>query len=119
MQDLKELTVWNKSMDLVIEVYQIAGLLPREELFVLSDQMRGAAISIPSNISEGYGRNALKDYVRFLNIARGSKNELETQLFLCVRLNYISNVEIIKALALCEEIGKMLNSLIKKLMVFS
>ncbi len=115
MQDFKELTVWSKSLDLVEEVYRIVSLLPRQEQYALSDQLRRAAISIPSNIAEGYGRNASKDYVRFLNIARGSKYEVETQLYICVRLHFISENEITNALALCDEIGRMLNTLIKKL----
>ncbi len=74
MQNYKELTVWQKSMDLVEEVYRLLKLLPREEQYALSDQLRRAAVSVPSNIAEGYGRHAAKDYLRFLNIARGSKN---------------------------------------------
>ena len=116
MQSYRDLIVWQKAMDLVEEVYRIVKLLPREEQYALSDQIRRAVVSIPSNIAEGYGRNASREYARFLNIARGSKHELETQLLICVRLGYLAEHQIEPAMALCDEIGKMLNSLIKKLL---
>lgn len=115
MESYKDLIVWQKSMLLVKEIYSIVKLLPKEEQYALSDQMRRAAVSIPSNIAEGYGRNSTNDYIRFLNIARGSKYELETQLHICVMLNYITKEQVASALDLTQEIGKMLNSLAKKL----
>lgn len=115
MNSYQDLIVWQKSMDLVIETYRIIKLLPKSEMYVLSDQMRRAAISIPSNIAEGFGRHASRDYSRFLSIARGSKYELETQLRICVKIGYIEHKEIVTALKLCDEIGKMLNSLIATL----
>ncbi len=115
MQNYRELTVWQKSMDLVEEVYRLVKLLPREEQYALSDQLRRAVVSVPSNIAEGYGRHAAKDYLRFLNIARGSKNEVETQLLICARLNYVSGADLAKAMGLCNEIGRMLNTMIKKI----
>lgn len=69
--DYKQLIVWHKSMDLVVEVYSLVKLLPKEELYALSDQMRRAAVSIPSNISEGLGRNSDKEFVQFLSVSRG------------------------------------------------
>ena len=69
MESYQDLIVWQKSMQLVKEVYTLVKQLPREEQFALSDQMRRAAVSIPSNIAEGYGRNSTNDYIRFLNIA--------------------------------------------------
>ena len=116
MESYKDLVVWQKAMLLVKETYTIVKLLPKEEQYALSDQMRRAAVSIPSNIAEGYGRNSTNDYIRFLNIARGSKYELETQIQICVMLNYFSEENAKIALALSEEIGKMINTLIKKLM---
>lgn len=116
MESYRELIVWQRSMVLVEEVYRLIRRLPAEEKYALSDQLRRAVVSIPSNIAEGYGRNAAKEYVRFLNIARGSKYEVETQLLICVRLHYLQEVDIQQALALCEEIGRMLNILIKKLL---
>ena len=86
-KDHKDLIVWQKSMDLLVEIYHFVKKLPKEETYALSDQMRRAAVSIPSNIAEGRGRSSEKDYLRFLFIARGSQAEIETQLFACVRLN--------------------------------
>ena len=94
IKDFKDLIVWQKAMVLVAEVYQLVKKLPQEEHFALSDQIRRAAISIPSNIAEGQGRNSTKEFIRFLAIAKGSKAELETQLLLCVRINYLNNLEI-------------------------
>ena len=116
MDSYQDLIVWQKSMQLVKEVYTLVKTLPKEEKFALSDQMRRAVVSIPSNIAEGYGRNSTNDYIRFLNIARGSKYELDTQIQICVMLNYISKEKAATALELSEEIGRMINALIKKLM---
>ena len=82
-------------------------------------QLRRAAVSIPSNIAEGYGRFSYKDYIRFLNIARGSKNEVETQLDICIMLEYVSEARVKKAFALCGEVGRLLNALISKLQLAS
>ena len=115
MNTYRDLLVWQKAMDLVDEIYCLLKLLPKEETYALSDQMRRAAISIPSNIAEGYDRDSTKDYIRFLMIARGSKSELETQLIICVRQNLLTRQQICKAFNLCTEIGKMLNSMREKL----
>ena len=116
MESYRDLIVWQRSMDLVEEVYSLVKSLPKEETYSLADQMRRAAVSIPSNIAEGYGRNAVKDYLRFLNIARGSKHELETQQLICVRLHYLQENDTQRAMTLCSEIGRMLNSLNRKLL---
>ena len=76
----KGLIVWQKSMDLVVEIYKITKILPKYETYGLADQMRRAAISIPSNIAEGQGRNSSRECVHFLKISRGSCAELDTQL---------------------------------------
>ena len=115
IKDFKDLFLWQRAMDLVVEVYDLVKKLPKEELFALSDQIRRAAISIPSNIAEGQGRNSSKEFIHFLSIAKGSKAELETQLLLCVRINYLKELEIEKAMSLVEEVGKMLHSLQKRL----
>lgn len=115
MESFKDLKVWQKSMLLVKEIYSIAKKLPKEETFALSDQMRRSAISIPSNIAEGFGRNSANEYARFLNIAKGSSYELETQLYICDMLNYSSNKEIKHAIELTEEIEKMISALVKSL----
>ena len=76
----RDLVVWQKSMDLVEEIYRLTKLLPEEEIFGIANQLTRAAISIPSNIAEGNKRNSQKDYARFLSIARGSEAKIETQL---------------------------------------
>ena len=111
----KDFIVWQKAIDLSVEVYRLAKLLPKTETYALSDQMRRAVVSIPSNIAEGQGRNSTKEFVHFLSIARGSQKELETQLYICTKLEYFTEEEATTAFNLCEEIGKMLNSLIMKI----
>ena len=115
MNSYRELVVWQRAVDLVVEVYKIIRTLPAEEKYALSDQMRRAVVSIPSNIAEGYARKAPKDYARFLVIARGSCYEVETQLTICEKLGYLSAGDAKKAYGLCEEIGKMLNAIMAKL----
>ena len=115
INNYKDLLVWQKAMNLVVEVYKITKLLPKEETYGLSDQMRRAAVSIPSNIAKGYGRQTLKSYAQFLTVARGSAFELETQLLLCQKIHQLSS-EIIKSIVLTlSEITKMLTSIINKL----
>jgi four helix bundle protein len=109
------LLVWQKSMDLTAAIYNLTKKLPKEELYSLRDQMRRAAVSIPSNIAEGHDRNTNKEFIHFLTISRGSKSELETQLLICIKVGYLNEIEILEALKLSTEIGKMLTSLIKKL----
>ena len=111
----KDLTVWQKAMDLTAEIYRITKKLPKEELYGLTNQMRRSAVSVPSNIAEGNGRASTGDYVRFLTIARGSVAEVETQLLIGVRLDFLSQEDIAAALSLIDEVGRMLNSMIKKL----
>ena len=111
----KDLVVWQKAMDLVVEVYRLTKNLPKDELYSLTNQLRRAAVSIPSNIAEGNGRASTGDYVRFLIIARGSVAEVETQLLICARLDYLTPEEINSALELCDETGRVLTTIIKKL----
>ena len=115
LRTYKEFIVWQRAMDLATEVYRLTKLLPKFETSGLADQMRRAAVSIPSNIAEGQGRNSAREFINFLGIARGSQNELETQLLLCVKLNYFKQEDITLALNFCIEVSKMLNALIKKI----
>lgn len=115
MQSHKDLTVWQKSMDLVGLVYKITNNLPKSELFGLSSQMQRAAIAIPSNIAEGAKRGHKLEYIQFLRVANGSAAELETQLILGYRLYPEVKTEIQKAILLLEEILKMLHALISTL----
>ena len=115
IENYKDLIVWQKAMDLVEETYRLARKLPASETYALSDQMRRAAVSIPSNIAEGHTRKSAKEYLRFLYIAKGSKSELETQLLIAQRLSFFTSKEAEKAELLCAEVGRMLSSLISKL----
>jgi four helix bundle protein len=111
----KDLFVWQRSMDLVESIYRLTTSLPASEQFGLIAQMRRSAVSVPSNIAEGYGRQATGEYRHHLLICRGSLLELETQLLLCRRLKYSSEQESDPLLAEITEISKMLGSLIAKL----
>ena len=111
----KDLKVWQISVNLVKETYSLVKLLPNEEIFALSSQMRRAAISISSNIAEGNSRGSKKEYINFLSIARGSVSELWSQIIICCELNYFSNEDTEKAINLCEEVSKILNVMIMKL----
>ena len=83
--NFRDLTVWQKAMDLTVEIYKLIKNLPKEETFALSDQIRRAAVSIPSNIAEGQGRVTAKEFIRFPSMARGSLCELSTQIEICER----------------------------------
>ena len=102
----KDLIVWQKSYRLVLEIYKISENFPENERYGLVSQIRRAAVSIPSNIAEGYGRNYNKEYKQFLSIAYGSLCELETQYLLSIDLKYILKHEIIEGLL--KEVGGML-----------
>ena len=108
----RDMIVWQKAMDLTDEIYRIIKLLPKEEQFALSQQMRRSAVSVPSNIAEGHGRQTEKDFRQFLSVAQGSLYELQTQLFICLRQHFLSETQAASALELCDEVGKMLTKLI-------
>ncbi len=107
----KDLIVWQKSMDLVVEVYRITELFPKSELHGIVSQMRRAVISIPSNIAEGRRRGTKKEFRQFLVIAYGSGSELETQIEISKRLKFCSEKEPEKMETLLSEVMKMLNKL--------
>src|SRR5512136_1860465 len=88
-----DLMAWQKAVDLVEEVYRVTGHFPKEELYGLTSQMRRAAVSIPSNIAEGQGRNSRGEFCQFLGHAKGSLFELETQVVIAARLGYLSQQE--------------------------
>jgi len=111
-KNYRDLIVWQKAMEAAAEIYRISKKLPIEELYILSNQMRRAAISIPSNIAEGQARNSKKEFIRFLSIAQGSRSELETQLLLSVKVGYLSDSDIEMVMGLLGETGKLLTSLI-------
>ena len=111
----RELEVWKKSMDLVVEVYRLSKLLPRDEQFGLSSQMRRSVVSVPANIAEGQGKLHKAEFLRFLSIARGSLTEMETHLLIALRLEYLDKNQLTKALTLSQEVGRLLNGLIRSL----
>lgn len=106
-----DLVVWQKAMDLVIEIYKITATFPSDERFGLSSQARRAAVSIPSNIAEGHGRKATGAYINHLSIAYGSLMELETQTQIAVRLSFVPEDKTSALLKQMDEIGKMLTGL--------
>ena len=116
IRSYKDLIIWQKGIELTEKVYLLVKSFPSEEIYSLTSQIKRCVISIPSNISEGYGRNSTKNYIQFLRISRGSLYELETQLIIANKLNYISDNELNNEIfKLIEEESKMLNSFIKKL----
>ena len=114
MRNHKDLIVWQKGIVLVKELYRITRSFPKEEAYGITSQMRRAAVSIPSNIAEGYGRGHDKELTQFLYIALGSASELETQLIICNDIAYITEEEFNLLNNLNTEIIKMLSSLINK-----
>ncbi len=115
IESYKDLVVWQKSMDLVVEIYSLTKLFPKEETYGLISQMRRAALAIPSNIAEGYRRKHIKEYLQFLYIANGSASELETQICVAKNLDDTKNLDYSKVDSLLLEVLKMLNVLISKL----
>ena len=111
----RDLIVWQKAMQLVTDVYSLIKSLPKDEVYGLTSQVRRCSISIPSNIAEGYGRKSTNDYCRFLQIAIGSLYELQTQLEICLNLNYLTNSVFDNINEQSREIERMLSSLISKL----
>lgn len=111
----KDLKVWQKAVDLALEVYRGTRCFPRDELYGLTSQIRRAAVSVPSNIAEGKGKSSDKELVLFLYHARGSLLEVETQLLIAQRLRYLDEGSAVLLLGLTEELAKMLNALINAL----
>lgn len=113
MKDYKELEVWKRGILLVLEIYETAKAFPKDEIYALTDQIKRAAVSIPSNIAEGASRNTKKEFIQFLYIALASASELETQMIIAEKLGYIKNGEaVISEITI---IRKMLNALISSL----
>lgn len=107
MNNLKELKIWKKVIDLAVEVYEATSHFPTDERFGLTSQSRRAAVSIPSNIAEGAGRNSSKEFANFLGIANGSSFELQTQLIICHKLDLITDPVLESLLIQLDELQKM------------
>ena len=115
MKSYRDLIVWQKSMDVETLIYKLVKQFPDDEKFGLISQIKRSSVSVPSNIAEGYGRNYTKDYIRFLNIARGSLYEMQTQLQVALNLDFIVEEDLNEINSLSVEVEKMLNSLINKI----
>ena len=107
----RDLVVWQRAMDLVVEVYRLSARFPGDERFRLTSQITRAAASVPANIAEGHARSTAKEYSRFLAIAKGSLMETETFLMLAIRLGYLGEPQAAPALAMVTQISKMLTRL--------
>lgn len=111
VKSYREQIVWQKAMDYVILVYEATKQFPQAERYMLADQIRRAVVSVPSNIAERQGRKSAKEFQRFLNIARGSLQEVETQIMIAQRLHYLDKAEESKLLSHSTEIARLLNAL--------
>ena len=112
----KDLLIWKKGIDIVCMTYKLVSSFPKDELYALSSQIKRSSVSIPSNIAEGYGRQSTQSYIQFIKIARGSLCELETQLLVASKLDFINDEKLFLELSnqITEE-SKMINSFINKL----
>ncbi|MCG3180986.1 MAG: hypothetical protein BIFFINMI_03353 [Phycisphaerae bacterium] len=111
----QDLIAWQKAMDLVEEVYRLSERFPRAEQFGLTSQVRRAAVSVPSNIAEGQSRTSTPDFLRHLSIARASLAEVETQLMIAERLNFVTKEQSAAALSVLRDIAMLVNGLMRAL----
>jgi four helix bundle protein len=115
LKNYKELQVWQKSYQLCLVIYKLTNTFPKEERFGITSQIRRAAVSVPSNIAEGYGRKTTREYIQALYIAYGSVCELETQILLSSDLGYIKIEDLTPLQENMGDIERMLKGLIKSL----
>ena len=111
----KDLIAWQRAMELVEAVYRLSALFPKDERFGLTAQIRRAAVSVASDIAEGHSRLSRDDYIRFLNMATGSENEVETQALIAVRLRFVTEKQAERALGLAPEVQRIVRGLTKSL----
>jgi four helix bundle protein len=115
MKTHKDLDVWNKSIEMVTGIYKLTRNFPKEELYGLTNQVRRAAVSVPSNIAEGSGRNSSREFLQFLYYSKGSLMELETQIIIAHNLNYLNNEQKQEMDIILTDISKMLSKLIQSI----
>ncbi len=115
LKSFKDLRIWQKGIEIVSDIYILTKKFPKEELFSLTLQLRRSAISIPSNIAEGFKRHHNKEYKQFLFTTLGSCAELETQIIIAKELKYINENEEAELIEKLDHIGRMISNLIKKL----
>ena len=116
IRSYKDLTVWQKSVDLCVLVYKLTESFPKNELYGITSQIRRACVAIPSNIAEGQMRGHKPEYIQFLRIAYGSGGELETQLLVALKIGYLSQENFTRIDSLLQEILRMLNKLLSVLL---
>jgi four helix bundle protein len=107
--------MWQRAVELCAAVYAVTRKFPREEVYGLTDQVRRASVSIPSNIAEGYGRSSREEYKYFLRVAKGSYMELQTQLLIASKLGFLGSREFEEVEGFASEVGRMLTSMLSKL----
>ncbi len=115
MNNFRKLKIWKKSISLATDVYEITKQFPKSELYGITSQVRRSVVSISSNIAEGAGRQSQKEFIQFLNIAKGSCYELETQLLISKNLNYTTEESYLALESELIKIEKMIYALIKKI----
>ena len=113
IESYRDLLVWQKGMDLAVAAYRLTSRFPPDERYGMTSQIRRASASVPANIAEGYGRESPGAYTQHLRVAQGSLKEFETHVLLACRVGLLAQPEADSPLALAEEIGKMLRSLIR------
>jgi len=107
----RDLVAWKKAMELVTEIYRVTREFPKDEVYGLVSQLRRAAVSVPSNLAEGYGRNSRKEFYQFVGMARGSLAEVETQIEIAKSLQYVSEKSCCELLSRVDEVGRVLTGL--------
>jgi four helix bundle protein len=115
MKDYRKILAWQKSHELVLQIYGLTEKFPKHELFGLTSQLRRAAVSVPTNIAEGYGRTTDVEIARFMDISLGSVNQMEYLLLLCMELKYITKDSSDQIFPKLVEIRKMLIAFVKTL----
>ena len=115
MRPHEKLDVWNKAVDLVVEIYRATDVFPKDEKFGLTSQVRRAAVSVPANIAEGAARKSSKEFAYFLSNAQGSASEVETELLIAHRLGYLGQESFLKLGTALDNVGKMMNGLSRHL----
>jgi four helix bundle protein len=111
----RELIAWQKAVEMVCTIYKITSAFPAEERFGLTNQLRRAAVSIPSNIAEGQGRGVSRDFARYLRMANGSRQEVETQIAIAHRLGYLDQERTAAVLRDLEELGRIISGLLRSI----
>src|SRR5881397_415437 len=114
-QHYKDLVVWQKAMDLVTDIYKVTDSFPKKEVYSLTDQIRRAAVSVPSNIAEGQAHHSHREFLHFLRHSRGSLAELETQILIAERIGYIDHSATEPLINKVHEVGRILNGLVASL----